>query len=86
MAALGEGVTGDETNEAAEANEADEARAEPRSPIERIALGVIALAIAVVFGGLAVAALANGEVFIGVMAGIGALMTVWAAASSLHRG
>ena len=83
MAALGEGVTGDVTNDAAEASDA---RAEPRSLIVRIGLGLIALAIAVVFGGLAVAALANGEVFIGVMAGIGALMTVWAAASSVRRG
>ena len=76
-------MTGDVTNDAAEANEA---RAEPRSLIVRIGLGLIALAIAVVFGGLAVAALANGQVFIGVMAGIGALMTVWAAASSVRRG
>jgi hypothetical protein len=83
MAALGGGVTGDETNEA---DEADEARVDPRPLIERIGLGLIALVIAFVFGGLAVAASANGEVFIGVMAGIGALMTVWAAASSLRRG
>ena len=68
------------------ADEADESRGEPRPLIERIGLGLIAVVIAVVFGGLAVAALANGEVFIGVMAGIGALMTVWAAASSLLRG
>lgn len=66
--------------------ETDEAEVEPRPLIERIGLGLIALVIAVVFGGLAVAAFANGEVFIGVMAGIGALMTVWAAASSLRRG
>ena len=79
MAALGEGLTGDETG-------ADEARVETRPLIERIGLGLIAIVIAVVFGGLAVAAFANGEVFIGVMAGIGALMTVWAAASTLRRG
>ena len=77
MAALGGSVTSDET---------DEADVVPRPLIERIGLGLIALVIAVVFGGLAVAAFANGEVFIGVMAGIGALMTVWAAASSLRRG
>jgi hypothetical protein len=68
------------------ADETDEARVAPRPLIERLGLGLIALVIAVVFGGLAVVAFANGEVFIGVMAGIGALMTVWAAASSLRRG
>jgi len=77
VAALGGGVS---------ANETDEAHAGPRPLIERIGLGLIALVIAVVFGALAVAAFANGEVFIGVMAGIGALMTVWAAASTLGRG
>ena len=51
-----------------------------------VGLGVIAVVMAILFGGLAVAAFANGEVFIGVMAGIGALMTVWAAGSSLRRG
>ena len=68
------------------ADKTDEAQVRPRPLIERLGLGLIALVIAVVFGGLAVAAFANGEVFIGVMAGIGALMTVWAAASSLRRG
>ena len=76
MAALGGSVTSDDTHEP---------QAEPRPLIERIGLGLIALTIAIVFGGLALAALANGEVFIGVMAGIGALMTVWAAASTLRR-
>ena len=74
---MGGGVTRDET---------DEAHVGPRPLIERIGLGLVALVIAVVFGGLAVAGFANGEVFIGVMAGIGALMTVWAAASTLGRG
>jgi hypothetical protein len=73
---LGEGVTADD---------ADEAEVAPRPLIARLGLGLIALVIAMVFGGLAVAAFANGEVFIGVMAGIGALMTVWAGASSLRR-
>ena len=58
---------------------------EPRPVIERVGLGLIALVIALVFGGLAVAALASGEVFLGVMAAIGALMTVWAAGSTLRR-
>jgi len=57
-----------------------------RTPLERIALAGIALLVASVFGGLGVAAFAGGEVFLGVMGGIGALMTVWAAASNLRRG
>jgi hypothetical protein len=61
--------------------------AEPaRSPLERVALAGIALLLAAVFGGLGVAAFLGGEVFLGVMGGIGALMTVWAAASNLRRG
>jgi hypothetical protein len=68
-----------------ESDGSDEPGREPRPLVERVGLGMIALVIAIVFGGLAAAALANGEVFIGVMAGIGALMTVWAAASTLRR-
>ena len=60
--------------------------ARPRTLLERLALGGIALLVAVLFGGIGVAALAAGEVFLGVMGGIGALMTVWAAASNLRRG
>jgi hypothetical protein len=74
VAELGERVT-PETGEPAS-----------RPLIERAALGAIALVIAVLFGGLGVAALVNGEVFLGIMAGIGALMTVWAAASGLRHG
>ena len=58
----------------------------PRTLLERAALAGIALLVAAVFGGMGVAALAGGEVFLGVMGGIGALMTVWAAASNLRRG
>jgi hypothetical protein len=58
----------------------------PRPLVERLGLGAIALLLALVFGGLAFAALSSGEVFLGVMAGIGALMTVWVAGSSLRRG
>ena len=66
-------------------NSSDAGNEESRPLIERLGLGMIALVFAVVFGGLAVAALASGEVFLGVMAGIGALMTVWAAAGTLRR-
>jgi len=58
----------------------------PRPLVERIGLGAIALVMAGLFGTLGAAALVSGEMFVGVMAGIGALMTVWAAASTLRRG
>jgi hypothetical protein len=58
----------------------------PRTLVERLALGAIALLVAMLFGGIGVAAFAGGEVFLGVMGGIGALMTLWAAASNLRRG
>ena len=57
-----------------------------RTPLERLALAGIALLVAAVFGGIGALALAGGEVFLGVMGGIGALMTIWAAASNLRRG
>ena len=58
----------------------------PRPLIERVALGGIALLVAAIFGGIALAAFAGNEVFLGTMAGIGGLMTVWAAAGNLRRG
>lgn len=58
----------------------------PRPMIERIGLGAIALVLVVAFGAIAVAALTGGEIFLGVMAGTGALMTTWAAAASILRG
>jgi hypothetical protein len=57
----------------------------PRPLIERVGLGAIAVVVAILFGALSLASLAGGEVFLGVMAGIGALMTVWAAGSTLRR-
>ena len=98
MAHLGQPVTDDPTGAtpavpapgAAAPNAApdapDTSDAVPRPLLERLGLGFIALVIAALFGALSVAALASGELFLGVMAGIGALMTVWAAASSLRRG
>jgi hypothetical protein len=61
-------------------------RSEPRPLIERVALGGIAIVVAAVFAGIAVAAFAGSEVFLGTMAGIGALMTIWAAAGNIRRG
>jgi hypothetical protein len=54
--------------------------------IERLGLGAIALVLAGLFGTVAVVTLKNGELFLGVMAATGALMTVWAAVSTLRRG
>ncbi len=54
----------------------------PRRPLlERAGLA----AAAVLFAGMAAAAWSQGEVFLAAMAGIGALMTVWAAAGSLRQ-
>jgi hypothetical protein len=44
-----------------------------------------AAVLGVLFGGFAVASWANGEPFLAVMAGIGALMTAWAGAITLFR-
>jgi len=60
--------------------------ATPRPLIERVALGGIAILVAALFGGIAVAAFAGHEVFLGAMAAIGGLMTVWAAAGNIRRG
>ena len=64
----------------------DEPSAEPRPLIERLGLGVIALVVTAVFGAISLAAIGGGELFLGVMAGIGALMTLWAAVGTLRRG
>jgi hypothetical protein len=57
-----------------------------RPLVERLGLLAIAIVLAAVFGFISVAAWTSGEVFLAVMAGIGALMTAWAAAATLRRG
>ena len=57
-----------------------------RPLIERIGLAAIAFVLVAMFGAIAVAALTGGELFLGIMAGTGALMTLWAAAATLRRG
>ncbi len=57
-----------------------------RPLIERVGLAAIAVVVVGLFGAIAAAALSGGEIFLGVMAGIGALMTLWAAATSVRRG
>jgi hypothetical protein len=59
---------------------------ERRPLVERLGLGAIALLIAALFATLGYTALSGGELFLGAMAGIGAVMTVWAAVSTLRRG
>lgn len=46
----------------------------------------IALGMAVLFGGVAVAAWTGGELFLAVMGGIGCLMTVWVGLLTVLRG
>jgi hypothetical protein len=60
--------------------------ARPRPLIERVGMAAIAFAIAMLFGGVALAAFGGGEPFLGVMAAIGALLTVWVGAQTLVRG
>ena len=64
----------------------DEPESGARPLIERLGLAVIAIVVVVMFGAIAIATLAGGELFLGAMAAIGALMTTWAAATSLRRG
>jgi hypothetical protein len=59
---------------------------EPRPLIERIGLALIAVVLIAVFGAIAAASLATGELFLALMAGIGALMTAWAGGRTLLRG
>jgi len=56
-----------------------------RPLVERLGMAFVAGVLAVLFGGMAVASWANGEPFLAVMAGIGALMTAWAGAITLFR-
>jgi hypothetical protein len=70
----------------ADAHDAATERVEPRPIVERIGLALIALVLTGVFGALAAVALTGGEVFLAVMSGTGALMTLWAAAATLRRG
>jgi len=49
-------------------------------------MAAVAGVLAVLFGGMAVAAWVGGDVFLAVMAGIGTLMTAWAGAHTVLRG
>jgi hypothetical protein len=57
-----------------------------RPLIERLGLAAVALVLAALFGGVAAAAWAGGELFLAVMAAVGCLMTLWVGALTLIRG
>ena len=63
-------------------------RPEPahRPIFERVGMASVALVVAVLFGGIGVAAWIGGEPFLGIMAAVGAAMTAWAGANTLFRG
>jgi hypothetical protein len=64
-----------------------QALSDPRRPmVERLGLGFIALVVGTLFGAVSAAAWVGGELFLAVMAGIGAVMTLWAAVATLVRG
>ena len=63
-----------------------EAARERRPLIERIGMAAIAVVLASLFGGVAVAAWAGGEPFLAVMGAIGCLMTAWVGGLTLFRG
>ena len=59
---------------------------ERRPLIERVGLGLIALVMAIAFGGVAVAAWIGGEGFLAVMGAVGCLMTAWVGGITVLRG
>ena len=59
---------------------------EPRPIIERIGLAAIALVLGTLFGAVAIASWAGGEVFLAAMGATGCLMTLWVGALTLIRG
>jgi hypothetical protein len=68
-------------------SDANRSGVRPSRPlIERIGLAAIAAVLAVLFGGVAVAAWLGGEVFLAVMGATGCLMTAWVGGSTLFRG
>ncbi|HET9456881.1 MAG TPA: hypothetical protein VFO78_06045 [Candidatus Limnocylindrales bacterium] len=58
----------------------------PRPALERIGLAAIAVVMAVLFGGVAVAAFAGGEYFLAAMSAVGCMMTLVVGGSTLLRG
>jgi hypothetical protein len=77
---------GEDERSAADERPTDDAPRAPRPLIERIGLGLIAMVMAVAFGGAAVAAWIGGEVFLAAMGAIGCLMTAWVGGLTVLRG
>jgi hypothetical protein len=59
---------------------------QPRPFIERLGMSFIALVFGALFGLIALAAFAGGEIFLGAMGAIGCLMTLWVGGLTLFRG
>lgn len=57
-----------------------------RPLLERLGMAAVALILAIMFGGMAVASWLGGEGFLAIMAGTGALMTAWAGVRTVLRG
>ncbi len=68
----------------------DSSRARPderrRPLVERLGMAAIAAVMAILFGGVSAVSFASGEPFLGVMAAVGTLMTVWVGLLTLVRG
>jgi hypothetical protein len=58
----------------------------PRPLVERIGMAAIAGVLGLLFAGVAALSFVSGEVFLALMAGIGALMTAWVGVLTLLRG
>ena len=71
---------------AIDANGDGEPEPRGRPLIERIGLALVAAVLGLMFAGVAVAAWAGGEWFLGTMGAIGALMTFWVGGRTLLRG
>jgi hypothetical protein len=70
-----------------EPDEPPAAEVRGRRPIlERIGLAAVALVMAALFGGVAVAAWFGGEIFLAAMAFVGCMMTLVVGGSTLFRG
>jgi hypothetical protein len=59
---------------------------EPRPMLERIGLAAVAAVMALLFGGVAVAAFVSGEYFLAAMGFVGCMMTLAVGGSTLLRG
>ncbi len=57
-----------------------------RPILERLGLALVAVVLAVLFGGIAIASWIGGELFLAVMGAVGCGMTLWVGAITLFRG